>query len=377
MEKIVEYLLAAAGKDRSKVDPCNPFRNIGFDDGKERLGWVNAPSWDKVKQALSACLNIIGKRKEFVFIGMGGSINGAKTVVSLSGKTNIHCLDSLDPAAFDNVVAGLASLKKTVIIPISKSGTTKETQLLAGLFKTALGSDARSCFLWLTDPDSFSKLDAQGWSKFPRLPIQVDKKNDIGGRFSSPHTLIFLLPLLLILDKRLNRLKEIYGQYCVIRGKMVKTALADAGENRSYSRAYFSVFAPAWGTDGLRTWATQLFQESLGSKKRNLAVKTLVVNRNKKDDLFHLLAFRAKTGSPLVKLMSIMAYLQYFVAFYAYFRKINFVNQPSVEKYKDTMRNLSLNELKKIESIGEKGLIARLKTKVKANHKFIEIVLYF
>ena len=148
MKRIVDYLLNAAAKNRDSINSRNLFRNIGFDSNNPRLGWVNAPSWDKVNKALNECLEIIGNKKEFVFIGMGGSINGVKTVISLGLQTNvhsvkglpfnrIHCLDSLDPAAFSNVLSQLKDLKKTMIIPISKSGVTKETQLLAGLFKAA------------------------------------------------------------------------------------------------------------------------------------------------------------------------------------------------------------------------------------------------
>ncbi|OPX28788.1 MAG: hypothetical protein B1H08_05250 [Candidatus Omnitrophica bacterium 4484_171] len=376
MKKEISCLLEAATKGRKQINTKNIFRNIGFDGDNPRLGWVNIPSWEAIKKALTGCLDIIGDRDRFVFIGMGGSINGIKTIAEFNPKSGIYCLDSLDPRALRNLRYHIKEQKKVMVIPISKSGTTKETQLLAGVFKGLWGKKSVDNFLWLTDPSSSAKLDREGWSRFHRLYIQVDKKSDIGGRFSSPHTLIFLLPLFIALRRRFGRLKAVYDEYCGLREKIAESALLTARKYERVNKAYFSIILKGLLSEGFRTWITQLFQESLGSKKKGLAVKTLVAAKHNKHNIFRPVSLGLKIEDPFVRIMSEMYYLQNFVALYAYHKKINFVNQPCVEEYKATMRSITFKDLKKMEVLDLTEVVDEARKRIKPNHKFIEIILY-
>ncbi len=377
MDKIINHLWEAAGKDKDEVNAGNIFRGIGFDADASRLGWVNIPSWDRVKEVLNECLEAIDGKNEFIFVGMGGSINGVKTIATLNKKAHIYCLDSLDPAALGNILIKIKSLEKTMVISISKSGTTKETQLISQTLRRIFGKKARGHFLWLTDVNSYNKLDASGWSRFNRIPIQIDKRNDIGGRFSSPHTLIFLLPLFIILNKNFKRMKAIYSEYSGLKEKLAQSALLKAREIRKGKNAYFSIALKELFSDGFRTWITQLFQESIGSKKDGLSVKTLVTKGYSRQSVFRPVSLKFESDNIFVKIMSEMYYLQNFIAFYAYYKKINFVNQPCVEEYKTTMRGIDYKTIETPDTVSPITLAKKIKGKIKPNHRFIEVIFYF
>jgi hypothetical protein len=377
MHKVIKQLWQAAGRDKKAINDNNLFKDIGFDAGAPRLGWVKPPSWVMVRQALEEALPYLEGKHNIIFVGMGGSINGVKTVASLLGSKNIYCLDSLDPAAFKQVTTALSSkdLDKTLVVPISKSGTTKETQLIAkslkGLFK-----NPRQHFLWLVDPLSEAKLKSQGWRGYPLLPIQVDCNCDIGGRFSSPHTLIFFLPVFFGLNRSFPKLKKAYDVYQELNYQIIKQAFDDSRDCRMRSYAYFSIKVPAKILESFRVWVTQLFQESIGSKRGDLFVKTLVDSKTVKLDKFYPLALKLKINNPIVRTMAFMYYLQNFVAFFAYKKKINFVNQPSVEKYKKTMKKLSYRDMKKVDTLNSKQLLEAVSKNIKSNHDFIEIIFF-
>jgi glucose-6-phosphate isomerase len=378
MKKFVTQLWEAASKPKQDISSNNLFSLIGFDADKARLGWVVPPDWSLIQQSLIKCLNVIKDKKKFIFIGMGGSINGIKTVAGLGKRRFIYALDSLDPAALKDILAQIKSLKDTMIIPISKSGTTKETQSLANTLREIFKKRyVKRHFLWLVDKDSYAKLDSLGWRGFSRLPIQVNEKTDIGGRFSSPHTLVFFLPLLLVLNKNLSNLKKIYNQYLSLKDSIIRQADQDAIRLSKKREAYFSVKVPADILVCFRTWVTQLFQESLGSKKNNFFVKTLVCDKKTNAPGFSNIFLKVKIKNPTVRLMSIMYYLQNFVALYAYAKRINFINQPCVEQYKNKMTRLNTSDSGHIKEIDLHSLVKMVKKKLKPHHKFIEIVVYF
>ncbi len=384
MSSLVTYLEEACGKQQRIVNKDNPYRIIGFDGTKPRLGWVNPPSWDDIEDSLTKCMEVLGDKEKFIFIGMGGSINGVKTLSSLARKKCIWCLDSLDPSALGSVLGDIKDLKRTAVVAISKSGGTLETQTIAHTMREILlshvgKSKINKHFLWLIDMDSSEKLDSLGWRGFKRLPIQVDGKNDIGGRFSSPHTLVFLLPLFILLDKNMKKLKEIYNLYVAYREEIVLKAFKDASLYRRKNRAYFYIDVHPKVEDSFRNWITQLFQESLGSKKKGIYVKTLVSIKAKSPlRSFSHLKFHVETRNVFVQLMAKMYYLQNFVAFYAAFKKVNFVNQPSVEAYKKKMKVLTINDLRQEMVVDIPLLLTEVRDKLrKSPTRFIEVVLYF
>ena len=53
-------------------------------------------------------------------------------MISLFDNASLYTIDSLDPAALKELSSKIGTkLAKTLVVPISKSGTTKETQLLS------------------------------------------------------------------------------------------------------------------------------------------------------------------------------------------------------------------------------------------------------
>jgi glucose-6-phosphate isomerase len=377
MMRILKDLLEAAEKSKNSVSTQNPFREIGFDGNKPRLGWVKPPSWEMIEEVLRDLSGITKDKEEFIFVGMGGSINGIKTLCSLKKDTNFYTLDSLDPRAANEVLKKIGKMEKTLVVPISKSGSTLETMYLAQALRCVFGKRWENNFLWLADRESFSKLDSAGFRRCPKFTIQVNGASDIGGRFSSPHTLIFLFPLFLIMKRDLKKVKRVYLEYTSLRDRIIEKAYRLALNYRSTKRAYFYVKVEKRFIEGIRTWITQLFQESLGSKRRNLLVKTLVGSREESIEAFSLINFDMEIDNPLVHLMSLMCYLEFFVACFAYFKRINFVNQPYVEKYKQKMQELREREMLTPRKLDLEGLVGQIKKRLRPSIKFLEAVLYF
>lgn len=376
MGNAIKELRDAAGKEKKEVNKNNLFRKIGFDGNSGRLGWALVPAWDEIKDVLSKAGKYLKGKNEFIFVGMGGSANGVKTVASFISNKSIHVVDSLDPRAMDEVIAKIKDLSKTLVIPISKSGTTKETQNIANSLRRLFPKKIKNHFLWLVDKGSSAKLDHLGWKGFSRLPIQVNYKTDIGGRFTSPHTMIFFLPLFILLGRNFTKLKKIYDLYCGLTGKFVKKAFKDAKKYKKKNSAYYSIVVNPKIYNSFNTWIVQLFQESLGSKIKNFPVKTLVSIKNVKDKIFTPLNCEVKNKSLIIDTMCKMFYFQHFVAFVAYFKKINFINQPSVEKYKNTMRSLTGKKIKEFEVFDACSLGSVLKKKITSKYRFVEVVIF-
>ncbi len=382
MDKNFEnYLIEAAQINKSQLSADNPYRDVGFDQGKGRLGWVRNIPFSQIQNALMDIVPLLEGKKNFVFIGMGGSINGIKPLLALFNDRPFYTLDSLDPQAISEVVDKIKDLKETLVIAISKSGTTRETQLLAlaikKLFSARLGQDLwMKHFLWLSDSTSFEKLDALGWGGVKKAPLQFDGETDIGGRFSSPHTLIFFLPLFLLLNKDFSELKNLYSTFVSLRPEIRKGAYLVCCECKDKPNAYFSPLIG--GLDAaFSSWIVQLFQESLGSKLENLEVKT-IPNINS-GEVFFPLKLGVKIDSPLVSLISQMYFFQVFIAYYSAQKGVNFVTQSFVEKYKQQMRKLEDEGVKvenaKPESV--ENIIREVKRLIRPKHRFIEVVLYF
>lgn len=375
MKEAIEYLLRSAHPPGSKLSIDNLFREIGFDGNNPRLGWVIPPSWEMIENVLKSLGEAIKEKEVFIFIGMGGSINGIKSLLPLRKGYPLYFLDSLDPQAIKEIIAKIENKKnKVLVIPISKSGSTLETHLLANTFKELFPNNWREHFLWLTDKESFPKLDSSGWEGVKRFTIQINGKSDIGGRFSCPHTLIFLFPLFLLMDRDLVKLKKVFGEYSLLREKIISKAYDLAYSYRGTKEAFFSVIVDKIDTEGFTTWTTQLLQESLGGKREDLAVKTMVGRKCLEG--FYPVYLDLEIDNPFVYLMAQMHFLQFFVAFYAYFKKLNFVNQPFVEEYKRLMHELENKKINLPPRIDLDKLIKEITASLKPSLKFIEVVLY-
>ncbi|MBN3040591.1 MAG: hypothetical protein JW867_05645 [Candidatus Omnitrophica bacterium] len=381
-DKLEKDLLEAVGKSKKDISIDNSFRDIAFDAENKRLGWVNASDFSQIKESLEDISKLLEGKKYFIFVGMGGSINGIKPLISLFKADNFFTLDNLDPKALSDIIDKIDDFENTLVVSISKSGTTKETQLLSATLKEVFieklpARDWQENFLWVSDLCSFSKLDSLGWTNVKKICIQFNKEFDIGGRFSSPQTMIFILPLYILLKKDFLKLKQVYGDFAGLLPKLRKVALGLALDHINGPNAYFSPLIDSRLGESLSSWIVQLIQESLGSKQEGLQVKT--IPNLEHDDLF----MRVKPGldidDPVVSLMSQMYFFQAYVAFYSAGKNVNFVTQNYVEKYKDKLRSL---EGKSSIPVNEpasdfKTLFDYIDSKIKSEHRFIEIVLYF
>ncbi len=380
--KIQNQLLEASGKDKGDLSLDNPYREIGFDGFSRRLGWMRVNAFSDLKPALQKLSSFFNDKDNFIFVGMGGSVNGIKPLLTLFNDQRFHALDSLDPQALKEIISRVKNLDKTAVISISKSGTTQETQLLSlslkELFLKQFGLENwQKHFLWLSDPESFEKLDALGWQDTKKVPIQIDSATDIGGRFSSPHTLIFLLPLFLLLKEDFDQLEKIYQTFLKRQEEIRSCALSLAEKFKDKPEAYFSPAVDERIGDSFSSWIVQLFQESLGSKQEDLAVKTITNFKCSKK--FSSLNLDIKIADPVASLMSQMYFFQVFIAGFSAYKEINFVTQKYVEKYKNQMRALEqeTDQSIQIKMLNLEDVIDALKTAIGPEQDFIELVLYF
>jgi hypothetical protein len=340
------------------------------------MGWLREFPASTIERAIENVKPALDGKTDIIFSGIGGSGNGIKALAALFKNENIFVIDSLDPAALEAVISKIKNKRQALIVPISKSGTTKETQLTAGSFREYMGKTWKQDFLWLADPEAFSKLDSAGWEGTRKTPIQCDGESDIGGRFSCPHTLIFYLPLYLFLNRDLGKVEATYSAYRKLLPDIRKKAYDFTKQYADKNPAYLCPMAGNIMGEEFFAWVVQLFQESLGSKRADFSVKTLYPQAGNSQDILPL-ALHMNIENPVVSLMAHMYFFQVFTAFYAAFKKLNYVDQPYVEKYKKEMRKLEGAKAEEIPSKTLDEVIAQAKAKMKPAQKFVEAVLYF
>lgn len=369
-----QHIIKAEPKERNDLCDKNIFKNIAYDGDKRRLGWIRDIEFSFIRGWLDDISQFLKQFDTFVFVGIGGSGNGVKAVMSFFPDKSVYTIDSLDPAALKDISDKIKDFSKTLVVPISKSGTTKETQLIAGMFKPFFGVDWQKHFMWLTDKPAFDKLDSLGWQGVLKKTIQFDDDTDIGGRFSCPRTAIFILPLFIALDGDMSKLESLYEGFIKLQEKADIRALELAEELRDNNPAFFHAVINGPAKDVAAAWVVQLFQESLGSKRDDLQVKTISGTVNV-PDVFELIELDGVDVQTVSGMMAQMYFLQCFVAYFSAYNKLNFVAQDFVEKYKSKMRameNEVLNEnvVIEIDELIKLGVFNNDK-------KFIDIVLYF
>jgi len=418
------------GKSFEKAEALSAAQmaNVGFETAKgkkiNRLGWtLENVKWvlenpDKVQQVLNDAQAIRASYKYVIFCGMGGSGLSVQTVKTTFGEPeglNIYSLRTTDPAVIKDILNEIASdagsleaaLHQTLIIPISKSGTTQETvshkayfeQLFASLYSPDTPKDViKKLFefkdkelsleelalkdslikefkdhIWVIT-DKGSPIDT---GKYQQREIQLNGSDDIGGRFTSPTTNIFLLPLALVAQERVEAILKTTRTMNEI-GDINKDTFVKLG-------AYLYHMASALGKDkvtfmvpdGLRDlpmWSEQLFEESLGKGGKGVTIfygedisaaalkdvkendrvflRVNVGDRRTNDGLWRHLE---ENGYPVFEINiedinsigGVMLGLQRVVATVGYLWDICFVDQPAVEGYKA--------ETKKVMSALKKG----------------------
>jgi|GEM_PF-866791 len=381
-QSLVQFLREASSLPQSSIRDTNPFKFLGFDRSSGRLGWARKAEYGKIEEEAGKFLKIAQyqQKKKYLFLGMGGSINGIKVAQRVFNLTNVLAWDSLDFSLFHEQEAFFKNPKEITVIGITKSGTTDETHLLVKTFAHFLGKDPAKEIVWILDDSSLSKLyHLLNQTDIKTCSLQIDKNDDIGGRFSSPTTFVFLAPLFLSLPH--DRVKQCWEDFLASHDQIMLDAAQAALLSKEKPNGYFAIKLPASFVQPLETWITQLFQESIGSKKEGFLAKTLVLDSAGNAAIpadFTLLDVSRYADAP-DHIFALLFYLQCFVAFFSILKDINFVNQDYVEEYKRVLKELKkTDECAAAETLSLQALEARISKKIQGNPavRFIEVVYF-
>jgi transaldolase/glucose-6-phosphate isomerase len=255
-------------------------RDASLWTGTDESNWLG---WLEVVQEQIAHLDELRRLAEeakgfsdVLLLGMGGSSLGpqvlAKTYGRVQGFPQLHVLDSTDPAqikAFENS----ASLAKTLFVVSSKSGTTLEPNIFKQYFfervKQAVGADAGSRFIAITDPGS--KLEEV--AKRDHFRHIFHGVPSIGGRYSALSNFGMVPAALMGLDVA-NFLNRTKGMMDACRteaieenpGAMLGVILGTAAKNGRDKVTI--VTSPA--ISDLGAWLEQLLAESTGKQGKGI-----------------------------------------------------------------------------------------------------------
>ncbi|MDD5155540.1 MAG: hypothetical protein PHF11_03540, partial [Candidatus Omnitrophica bacterium] len=267
---------------------------VGFDlsDKKEpnRLGWTLANlHWlfhhvQTVENVLKDAETIRQNYKYVIFCGMGGSGLSVQAVKDIFGekKVKIYSLRTTDPQVIKDILDEIATqelslevaLKKTLVIPISKSGKTKETIEHKTYFENLFAKYSINVkdHMWVIT-DKGSPFDT---GDYKQREIQLNGKGDIGGRFTAPTTNIFLLPLAIVAPERVWEILAI--------ARNINDDIQETNQDQFMQLAAFLYnMAFREGKDKVTMimpealksfplWAEQLVEESLGKDGKGITV---------------------------------------------------------------------------------------------------------
>lgn len=384
-EKFEEQFTSLFGMSYEEVKAVNPYlAKIAFDGKSSRLGWTTAMlEWiiknpDKLEKVIEDGKFIRDNFKYVIFCGMGGSGLSVQAVKDTFGEkeVKIFSLRTTDPQAISDILNEIASLEngnlakalsKTLVIPISKSGTTQETVSHKKYFEdlfSQLGVKAKD-HLWVVT-DTGSPMDT---GVYTQREIQLNGKGDIGGRFTSPLTNIFLFPLAIIAPDKVGNILKVAKEMNVVDinhddflklGAYLYYLAAKQGKDK------LTIFVPE-ELKSIPSWSEQLIEESLGKDGKGVTLfygekitPEVLKSKVENDRVFFRVNIGGKktnqelwdhlkaNGYPVFEINikdvdsvgGIMLGLQRTVAAVAYLWDICFVNQPAVEGYKKATREV-------------------------------------
>ena len=222
------------------------------------LGWKRAPElslaqWDHYT-ALAAAARADGLDRTLV-CGMGGS-SLAPQVLASAGGSGLEVLDSTNPAAV-RAAERAHDLARTLLLIVSKSGTTIETLAFYRYFATRARADQ---FIAITDPGS----PLEALARDQHFRAIVPHPADVGGRYAAL-TAVGMLPAALMgLDGRtlLERARAVDIPRAQALGVRIAEA-AQAGRDKL-------VLTPPASVAALAHWIEQLVAESSGKDGRGV-----------------------------------------------------------------------------------------------------------
>ena len=223
-----------------------------------RLAWTRAPEqslaqWDRWT-ALAAVARGDGLDRTLV-CGMGGS-SLAPRVLASAADGALDVLDSTDPAAV-RAAERAYDLARTLVLVVSKSGTTVETLAFYRYF-AARARPAQ--FIAVTEPGT----PLESLARERGFRAVIEHPAEVGGRYAALTAVGMLPAALLGLDGRdlLERARAVP----VERAKALGTALADAARAGRDKL----VLRPPAGVAALAHWIEQLVAESSGKDGRGV-----------------------------------------------------------------------------------------------------------
>lgn len=154
----------------------------------DRLGWTGAPQdslqrwpgWTRFAAEVRA-----DGLDQVLICGMGGSSLAPRVLAQSFGASNLHVLDSTDPAAVGDVERDVP-LDRTLFLIVSKSGSTVETLAAYHYFAARARPDQ---FVAVTDPGSaLERMAAER-----RFRTVFPHPADVGGRYAAL-TVVGMLP---------------------------------------------------------------------------------------------------------------------------------------------------------------------------------------
>ncbi|MFA5093299.1 MAG: hypothetical protein WC543_05095 [Candidatus Omnitrophota bacterium] len=355
---------------------------IAFDGTSSRLGWTTAMlKWiennpESLEKVLTDGKTIRENYKYVIFCGMGGSGLSVQAVKDTFGEKEVkmYSLRTTDPQIIADILKEIAekegsekaALAKTLVIPISKSGTTQETVSHKQYFEDLFGKYGIPAkdHLWVVT-DTGSPMDT---GVYTQREIQLNGKGDIGGRFTSPTTNIFLLPLAISAPEKVKNVLKIAKEMNVVsdirQDQFLKLGAYLYGQAQQ-GRDKLTMIVPE-ELKSLPSWSEQLIEESLGKDGKGVTLfygekldSPQVLKLESKNDRVFLRInidgkktdqkmwdFLVAAGYPVFEINikdidavgGVMLGLQRSVAAVAYLWDLCFVNQPAVEGYKKATR---------------------------------------
>jgi glucose-6-phosphate isomerase/transketolase C-terminal domain/subunit len=239
-------------------------------DVARRLGWLDAPRRTAAElpalRRLVAALAADGVRTLYL-LGMGGSSLAPWVMREVGGNPSgreLVVVDTTDPERVATLLDGLDPASAAVL-PVSKSGTTAETDALLAVFwermHGALGDRAGRRFAAITEPGTpLSRLtERHGFRALLPHPV------DVGGRFSAL-SVVGMLPALWLghdadamLDDAARALEHVGDDHPAVALATLLGAVADGGWGRL-------AFCASPALAPLGAWAEQLVAESTGKE---------------------------------------------------------------------------------------------------------------
>jgi len=238
------------------------------------LGFLDLPGRTDLLAAVEAWADRADEVDDIVLVGIGGSALSARVFAALRpeplARPRLHVLDTVDPQAVTTVLEHIDPAR-TLVLGVSKSGTTLETASVLPLFEArlsrALGPRAAAHIVMITgvEPGPLRQRAAQGAITCLDIPAEV------GGRFSAL-TAVGLLPAALlgvdpgrILAGAARAREAVFG-----RDPATNPALALAGLHASAQAAGLHT-AVIWpygeALSTLGPWCAQLVSESIGQRR--------------------------------------------------------------------------------------------------------------